>query len=63
MHVLIQRVEQFKLQLVLLICVNIDDVFTIWDLSDFDADTLNEAATIDIVFCWCINASALRSPS
>jgi len=63
MDVLIQRVEQFKLQLVLLICVNIDDVFTIWDLSDFDADTLNETATIDIVFCWCMNASALRSPS
>ena len=53
----------FKLQIVLLICVNIDDVFTIWDLSDFDTDTPNEAATIDIVFCWCMNASALRSPS
>ena len=53
----------FKLQIVLLICVNIDDVFTVWDLSDFDTDIPNEAATIDIVFCWCMNASALRSPS
>ena len=53
----------FKLQIVLLICVSIHHLFTVCDLSGFDADIPNEATTIDIVFCWCMNASALRFPS